>query len=500
MPNAMKRHLLFGLVLLTLCWCQTSTAGLVPNETGFDGAVTVASEKAESGFQAVTVKMPYLDIQGKAKEGLARVVVSDKALKSGKPLPAFCHVHYELSVDNAKGWAKKGWAVFTAAYTDEKEGHPIDAAVANGYNQARAVIQWARRLPFVDRSRLHIDGGSQGGYMALVMSADNFPVTSTTADCPVVNWSYNLEYFEANKPSTKYPGKPEDSPLPFVCSVTMLAEWCFKSYGSDLSADTWYNLSPIACVDRIANPVMVVCATGDVLVPMEQMTRQPLHQPDKTRFPEGYHRDLDTLTPCAKARVTFEEKIPAAARETFVMPLQKDSFEITWAMTQGKAKKPKPGPKNQDRPWSRDKQWSLVYLDEGPPLPEASHYSHEWSVSPNTFVDHYKKTAPAPEILQAAKLEWLMRRYTRQLNDLPLLADGQPANRLNFDAVERRDIIAGLMDYAAFGQSYETRLQSLYDSCPIKPFGDHLSVDALRPLLDAALPMPAASDKKESKP
>ena len=289
-----------------------------------------------------------------------------------------------------KKQARQGWAAFTAAYD---ETHPIDPAIANGYNQARAIVQWARRLPFTDPVRLHIDGGSQGGYAALAVSADLFPVTSATPNAPVVNWSYNLNYFEANRAVSKYPSSLDDSPLPVVCAVTMLADWCYKFFGEDLSAEAYYRVSPIAYLGRIANPVLLTCATGDMLVPMEQMTRGPLPPYDPAKFPEGYQRDFETLTPCVAARKTFEECIPEDRREVFTVPRQEDSFELTLEMFKDPKAKPKKRPKSQEKPWSKNRQWSLVYCDEGPPVPQAGHVSWEWNLSNNDFIRHHK-TAP----------------------------------------------------------------------------------------------------------
>lgn len=454
--------------------------GLIPNEQGFEGAVTVVETDYTWRLGVVTVRVPYIGIEGDAKTGLARLVVHRRAVASGKPIPAFCHVHYEKSVDGAKTWCERGWAVFTAHYTDEKGESPIDCSVGNGNNLARAIIQWARRLPFIDRTRLHIDGGSQGGYMALAMSADMFPVTATTADVPVVNWAYNLSYFEANKGPMRYPAKMEESPLPVLASVTMLADWSYRYFSNDLSDDAWYYVSPISYVDRITNPVLVTSATGDMLVPIEQMTRRHVRAFDPARFPEGYRRDFDTLTLCDKARVTFEEVLPLDRVAIRVLPLQKNSFEVTLEMIKDGKKKPRPGPEKEDKPWSPDHQWSLLYLDEGGPAPQAGHTTFEWNLSPDSFTEHYQQTPPSPEILNAAKLEHLLRRYTGELANTPMLRTGKPANRLNYPAVEQRDVITGLLDYADLGPEHAARLETLYRDCPVKPFGESLSIDALR--------------------
>ena len=463
--------------------------GFVPAEAGFEGAVSIVDMKQERNFGIVTARVPYLGIEGDRKTGLARLVVHRRQVESGLLVPAFCHVHYEKDIGGAKKWAERGWVVFTAVYTDKEGESPIDCSVGNGYNLAHAIIQWVRRLPFVDRTRLHIDGGSQGGYMALAMSADFFPVTSATADVPVVNWAYNLSYFEANKAVTKYPAASfDDSPLPVLASVTMLAEWSYKYFSSDLSDDAWYYVSPISCLDRIANPVLVTCATGDMLVPMEQMTRTHLRPFDPARFPQGFSRDLDTLTRCEKARVVFEDLLPTDKVALHVLPLQENSYELTRDMVKDSKKKPKHGPRNEDKPWSRDRQWSLLYLDEGGPAPQAGHTTCEWALSPDGFTDYYREAPPAPDLLNAGKLEWLLRRYTGEPDRLPWLKTGRPANRLNFANLEQRDVITGLTDYAALGDAFTKRLVDLYAACPVKPFGDTLSIEDLRTAIGSLAP------------
>ena len=492
----------FAVFVLAVLVCSPVNAfieGFVPGESGFEGAVTVVSEKEERAFGVVEVKVPYRDVYGAPKEGLARVVVHRGQMRSQSPIPAFCHVHYEKDVGGAKKWCTRGWAVFTAHYTGKDEGYPIDAAVANGNNQARAIIQWVRRLPFIDRTHLHIDGGSQGGYMALAISADMFPVTSTTSDAPVVNWAYNLNYFELNKGPMKYPVKDiADSPLPVVCAVTMLADWCYTYFGNDLSADAWYYVSPISYLDRIANPVLLTCATGDMLVPMEQMTRNGLPPLEMDRFPEGYQRDFDTVTVCEKARVTFEECVPEEDRFIHIEPRQENSYELTLEIFKDPKQKPKEGPANKDKPWSKTHQWSFLYCDEGPPNPYAPHSSYAWAMSPDSFTAHYRRAAPSPDILNAAKLDRLMQRYTLKLKDLPALANGEPVNRLNFGPLEQRDVLAGLLDYAGMGEAHEARLIALYEECPIKPFGAIVSVAGLREALAAAAVRGQGNEEKQA--
>jgi len=465
-----------ALCLVALAGCSAFAKGVVPSEVGFDGAVTVVSEKADGAYGVVTVRVPYLGVRGNAKTGLARVVFPRRAARPGARTPAFCHVHYEKDVNGAKHWAKQGWVVFSAAYTPADGESPIDVSVGNGNNLARAIIEWARRVPFVDRTRLHIDGGSQGGYMALEMSADMFPVTSTTADAPVVNWDYNFNYIATNGALAGYPDQAAVAagPMPVLGMVATLADQGFKYFTKDFADETWYNLSPVSYADRIANPTMVTCATGDMLVPMEAMTRTTPLPVDLSKFPAGYKRNFDELTPNAHARKVFEDALPKDQVFVHVEPKPAHSFVVTTEMMRDAKKLPKDKPENIDRAFSKDKQWTLFYMDEGGPEPFAGHTTCYWATSPDKFVAYYRDAKPAVSILNAAKMRRIMERHAGQLSGLPTLNDGKPANRLNYAAAERRDVETALRDYASLGPGYAEHLKALYAACPVKPFGETL--------------------------
>ncbi len=480
-------------LILFAVGCGQFIRGAAPSEMGFDGAATVVEETHQGSIGIVTVKLPYLDVNGNTKLGKGRIMIRRADLFSGHPVPLFCHVHYEKDPGGAAHWCNRGWAVATAHYDAEC---PIDVSVGDGYNLARAVIEWARRLPFIDRTRVHIDGGSQGGYMALAMSADFFPLVATTADAPVVNWAYNLNYFEMNKPAMQWPQQDfKNSPLPILCSVTMLADWAYKVYGNDLRAESWYLMSPIAVLQYISDPVMVLCATGDMLVPMEQMTRTYLRPIDASRFPANYSRDFDTLTVCEPARKTFEECLPADSYAVNVVPLQEHSFELTLGMLTNQEKKPALRPASEQRPWSQDRQWSLCYMDEGGASPYGSHTSYEWNLSPDSFVDAHQKNPPAADTLTAAKLDRLLQRYEGHHKETLTLADGKPANRLNYPAIEQYDVLTALNDYANLGPDYAARLVSLYAAGERHPFGPALDLKSVAKERSGLLPaQPSAQE------
>ncbi len=470
----------FLCLALALGACAADEMHVATDETGFEGAVTLISQQRDGAHAVVVARIPYLDIYGNPREGRARLVLRRDMPREGARLPAFCHVHYEMSVDGARHWADQGWAVFSAVYNEEA---PIAPSPCDGNNLARAIIQWARRCPFIDGAKLHLDGGSQGGYMVLAMSADMFPVSSATADAPVVNWAYNFAYFEANRPLVQGFAAPHESPLPIMAAVLPLADMTYEHFSKNLADDAWLLLSPLSYTDRITHPVMILSVTGDMLVPMEQMTRTPLPPFDPAAFPPGYARDLDAVAPSEKTRVPFEEVLPKDQTYISRLPLQERSYVVSLDMRLGRKKHPKKKPERIDRPWSKDHQWNLCYLDEGGPEPFADHFTRAWNTGPDSFVAHYRDAQPAPEILGASKLRRLMERFQNDMSNRPVLNNGLPVNRRNFDAVERRDVIAGLLAYAALSPDHEQRLAELYQACPNKPFGDVLDATALRSAL-----------------
>lgn len=473
-------YLLWIICILLFGHVACAVNPLIHSETQLEHGVEVVSVKGDWSYQVVTARVPYIGIEGDEKTGLARVVIPVRKLKENKKLPAFCHVHYEKDVSGAKKWAEKGWIVSTAVYTPADGESPIDAALGNGYNLSRAIIQWIKRLPIVDVNHILIDGGSQGGYMALAMSADLFPVIATHADVPVVNWAYNFAYFEANRALSGF-GKPADqSPLPVLASVTGLADMCYRYFPNDLNHECWYYLSPISYLNLITNPVMITCATGDMLVPIEQMTRKYVREYDSQQFPDGFTRDFDKLSFCPLAKKVFEECIPEDNYEIFLLQPQKNSYEITREMLSNNKLKPKSRPETEDKPWSKTKQWSLVYLNEGGPSPVAGHTKLEWSLTPESFTEYYK-SAPLPvSALTLVKLEHLLRRYNGEVEKPIRLNNGNPAQRLNYSNVEQQDVIISLSKYAQISEEHCKHLQELYEQSSIKPFGSSINESLLK--------------------
>ena len=469
----------------------------VRTESGFEGAVEVLEVAVHGPYITATVRIPYLDIRGEPASVLARVMARHDLVASGVPLPAFCNVYYEPFIDEIPGpehWCDRGWAVAAPHYPpDDAPPAPETLGIANGVNHTCALIQWVRRLPLVDRKRIHLNGASQAGYMVLAASAFSFPVVSATSFYPVVNWSYNLAYFEANRAASGYPEIPAvDSPMPVMRHISAIIEMPQPLFGADFAADPYYAVSPVAYPDRITTPTLVVCATGDMLAPVAQMDpdREPVLEPSV--YPEGYVRDFKTLTIGSRANQPFEKLLAPDALWTASLPVPEGMAEVQLDEILGRAPYPEKGyTERAALPWSAEHQWSICCLDEGPPLPHSGHTRCHWRLAFDDFIEaHRGKDMPA-ELLTPAKLVVLMKRYTgKRLAPPIMLTDGTALNRRNFGAVERRDVLTGLLDYAQTDRDHLERLQALYEALPsdLQAFGAAVSLDALAQALDRELP------------
>ena len=307
---------------------------------------------------------------------------------------------------------------------------------------------------------------------------------------PVVNWAYTMEYVRRNVAGDGYinlsesevKAKAAASPMAMLCGLPPLFKMVAEILGADPGAEAYHAVSPISYVDRITCPALVVCATGDMLVPIEQMTRTHYSPFDRKRFPEGYIRDFDALVSGHTTRVVFEEALPETAVSIICVPLPEGSTEATLAQLLGTEPKPEPLPEGIDLPWSKDHQWSLCYLDEGGPVPHAAHMSCWWVYSASSFVAAHQRHALAADLLSPAKLNGLMQRYTGTLRGTPTLADGRPIHRLNYPALERLDVVTGLLDYAGMGPAHRARLRKLYAALPadMKPWKKTALMSQLR--------------------
>ena len=481
----MKKIFIFltlGIIMsISTVIAKKNNTQIIADESFSNGAAKIENTRTINELKHVIVTIPYLGMNGEKIEGQANLYYKPELLKSKNKIPVYCGVHYESSQKTIKKYCDLGFAVVTPCF----DKIPIEFPLGNSYNFNIAMIQWTRRLSMVDRTKMIFGGVSGGGYMTLAMGSEFFPIAALVSDLPCVNWDYGCNYLLANQKSSGCllpPDKPR--PLPVLALIAPGANPATAMFGNDLSSDTWYTLSPISYLNRITAPVMVTAATGDMLCTIDMFTPKKFFTLDRKLFPKDYVRDFKKLTSNPKARKTLVESISEKKLATHIIPLPKKIHQFT-----PNDKKilddtayDLPDIKEIDRPWSKEKQWNFVILNEGAPLPYIGHNRYYWNTNPRSFVSHYKIQKPHVEQLNSSKFQRLLERYSGKLSDVAILANGKPANRLNYKNLEQLDVLAGLLDFARIGPEYAKRIKDLYRVSPLKPFGKTLDFKKLKKL------------------
>ena len=438
----------------------------------------------------VTCEFLYRDFDGKTAKAQACLFLPPQVRHDPTVrVPLMCNAGYELDANSAAGLLAKGWAVSTV---HANAVNPMD----RGPNLDVALLHAARALPCVDDAKVMIQGGSAGGYMTLMLAAESFPLISATPMVPPVNWGYNAAYFLHNKAlATAIPPGGKTPTLPVLTVVVGLAEIGVKTMGDDTDADSWLMASPISQLDSITAPVQVVWSTGDMLVPVDQVSAQLLRAPKPGIFPEGFTSSITALMKRPQTRARLLDLLPKSAYETFLVPVPPGAP----SQTEGKAMTGQAPA--LELPFSKGKVWSIVVVDEGPPQPAAGHFCYWFNPDYQPFLTWALGRGLAADQLTGAKLTRLMMRVEgKEYRPVISHPAGAPAPitvvRLDFPAAERRDVLQGLIAFAADGARAQ-RLAACYAQLPpgLKALGASLgsTPEAIRAALNRALSALTAS-------
>jgi hypothetical protein len=432
----------------------------------------------------VTVEFLYRTFDGKTDKAQARIYLPPQVRHDPKAIvPLLYNAGYELDAGSASGLAAKGWMVSTPHL------HPVNP-MDRGPNLDVALLHATRALPCVDDARVMIQGGSAGGYMTLMLTAESFPLVCATPMVPPVNWGYNAAYFLHNAALARaVPPGGKTPTLPVLTVVLSLAEIGVKTMGDDTDADSWLMDSPISQLDSITAPVQVVWSTGDMLVPIDQVGTQFLRAPKHGVFPDGFTQSLPALMKRPQTRKTLLDLLPKSSYETFLLPLPAGAPSLT-------SGQPMTGQAPAlDLPFSKTCVWSIDVVDEGPPQPAAGHFCYWFNPVYSPFMDWALARGVVADQITVPKLTRLMMRLQgKEYRPVTTLPSGTttPVNvvRLDFAAAEREDVLRGLVAFAA-DATRATKLGACYSQLPagLKALGPTLGAtpEAVRATLNKAL-------------
>jgi hypothetical protein len=343
--------------------------------------------------------------------GVARAIRYEPRVLPKAQLPLLYTAGYELPEADGIRIAAEGNVVATPA--DEQDLWPGTHPVVRGPEPDLAIAESLLALDHVDLHRVRVGGGSAGGYQALMVAANLFPVAAAAVDTPIVDLRYIAAYWEHN---SVLPDAP-----PHVQGTQVQLPQLRELLG--LERHGWRTASPVDLLELITCPVSATFGTADVLVPLDQLMPCETHH-GAAGFDPGYTTDPavlggDRFRPLADllgARLHVETVVAA---ERIVLS----------------------GPQAP---------WTVTIVDEGPATPEVAHFREEHSFDRSAFNAAMPTHTPV-ERLTAAKLAGLAVRL-------------EHADRLGIPATATA-IGKGLAHYAG-PAGHAGRLRELCDSLP----------------------------------
>jgi hypothetical protein len=220
--------------------------------------------------------------------------------------------------------------------------------------------------------------------------------------------------------------------------------------------------------------MLVTFSTADMLVPIDQVDAKLVRPADPTRFPAGFKTAMSDRFPGVAGKRTLLEVLPPSRREVFLRSLRGSAAELS------RAGAPQARPTPLKLPFSTERNWSLVVIDEGPVEPAIGHFKYAWNLDGETFRTWAEERGVAADQLTGPKLERMMLRLSgrpwRPLRVRPAGVDGEiDANVLDYPEAERSDVVRGLAAFAADDERAE-RLGRLYQRLPsrLKQLGPRL--------------------------
>jgi hypothetical protein len=362
--------------------------------------------------------------------------------------------------------------------------------MVRGPNLDTALLHALRQLRFIDDSRVFVHGGSAGGYTTLMLAAETFPLSGAAPYVPPVNWGYNAAYFIHNRDAARaVPEGGTTPPQPVLASVLILAELMLPTFGSDFDSDAYLYSSPISQLETITCPVQMVCSTADILVPIDQIGREFVRERDQSLFPSGWTCALDDLMQRRQTRKTLCDLLPDSARKVTLVPVPPTTRRAV----------PLPGHAADEGevmslmlPFSRQKQWSITVLDEGPIDPLCAHTKYAVGPDHGNFREWTLERSIRPSQLTLPKLERMMEKLRgeeyRPFTLRPENGEAYAATRLDFAAAERADALRGLRTFANVSDQCAEKLAAAYRSLPpelklLGPALGHGTADSVREAL-----------------
>lgn len=337
-----------------------------------------------------TVDVQFISKEGNVESRPIQLYVPENA---SRPMPLIYVPHYEMASNSLelRRYLENGWAVASPSGVNSKHNGLLtdDDLVFNN-----AALYTLRHMDEFDTQRIAIVGGSAGGYSALMLSALQMGNCATIATSPITNVYFNFnQYFQmANRKDAPFFLRlVKDSFLPIL-----------ENFPDPNDTARWEAFSAVGLADCFGSPIMITHATSDILVPVDQITREFTYAHEGSSMPEGYSTRLDKNNPGVLGHSLIDElPVELTNVEHVVIDNPDEDFDL---------------------PFNPGKLFNVIIYDDGP---TESYGSHSASTGAGTHDDTpyleamFERGLAQNEVLTSGKLLLLMERYMGESTQLP---------------------------------------------------------------------------------
>lgn len=365
-----------------------------------------------------TVDVRFINKDGIVEARPIRLYLPEQAQQ---PMPLVYVPHYEMAEDSAelRRYLAKGWAVasptaFDNAYNEELTD---DDLVFNN-----AALYTLRHMGEFDRQRISIVGGSAGGYTALMLSALQMGNCATIATAPISNVYFNFyQYFPM--------AERDDAPF-FLKLVTGMFLPIQDNFPDKNDTARWEALSAVGLADCFNSPLVITHVTSDILVPIDQTTREFTYDREGDTMPEGFSTRLPSDNPGVLGR-SLADELPSELTHIKHIPITDPDADSTLS-------------------YDNEKPFSLNIFDDGPTQATGSHRATSGTgiIDDTPYLEEmFSRSLAQTELLMPGKLLLLLERYQGNSVQLPA-HEGVDDTVYGSFAIYRQEVIEELGQWA----------------------------------------------------
>lgn len=338
-----------------------------------------------------------------------------------QPMPLIYVPHYEMAENAAelRRYLEQGWAVASPINVLPSHNGLLtdDDLVFNN-----AALYTLRHMDEFDNQRIAIVGGSAGGYTTLMLSALQMGNCVSIATAPIANVYFNFyQYFQM--------AQRDDAPF-FLKLVRDSFAPILDNFPDVKDTERWEAFSAVGLADCFNSPLVITHVTSDILVPIDQITREFTYDHEGNSMPEDFSTRLSEDNPGVLGR-SLSDELPAElthVEHIIIEDLDADS----------------------DLPYNEEKLFNLNIYDDGPTESYGSHRATSGTGVVNDvpyLKSMFDRGLVQNEILTNGKLILLLERYMGESVQLPV-HEGVDDSIYGSLAIYRQEIVEELACWA----------------------------------------------------